>query len=267
VPAVAPDAVAVGGPLVWAEGIPARGHYCFVGVLRNAQDPAPDVSAVTDSASFHNLVRLNNNVVWKNFDVDNLFAGSYARVEFHIQGWPRKQLQGELEIDLSALPGTVDGELRLVKRLLTGAELHQLTPVASTRWYTKLAISGGKRGRISNMPLQPSDNTEAILQLNLPDSIPDGAYDISLRQLVGGYEMGRITRRFAVGTFAYTGNSNSLGPSQQLRMGPQNEWKTQGRLFGRQSGDQTRLQRLPLLSTGTEHRLTTPFNQERYDDE
>ena len=210
VPAVAPDSVAVGGALIWSEGIPAEGHYCFVALLRNAQDPAPDLASVTNSASFNNLIRLNNNVVWKNFDVDNLFAGGYARVEFQIQGWPRHALNGDLEIDLSALPAGVSGEFRLVRRLLEGAELQGLTEIATTQLYAKLGISGSTVGRIRNMPLQPSDSTEGILQLTLSDDIPNGAYDISVRQLVDGAEMGRITRRLAVGTYPFTGNRNTL---------------------------------------------------------
>jgi hypothetical protein len=210
VPAVALDSVAVGGPLIWAEGIPAAGHYCFVALLRNAQDPAPDLASVTDSASFYDLIRLNNNVVWKNFDVDNLFAGGYARVEFQIQGWPRHALSGDLEIDLSALPAGISGEFRLVRRLLEGAELQGLTEIATTQLYAKLGISGSTVGLIRNMPLQPSDSTEGILQLTLPDGIPDGAYDISVRQLVYGTEMGRITRRFAVGAHPFTGNRNTF---------------------------------------------------------
>lgn len=210
VPIVAPDAVACGGPLVWSEGIPERGHYCFVGLLRNAQDPAPDLTSVTNSSSFYDLIRLNNNVVWKNFDVDNLFAGGYARIEFQIQGWPRRTIKGDLEIDLTALPEGYSAEFRLVKRLLKGVTLEGLRKVVTTHLYTKLKLTGKATAAIRNMPLRPSDNTEGILQLVLSDDIPDGVYDISIRQLEDGREMGRITRRLAVGLHAYTANRNTL---------------------------------------------------------
>jgi hypothetical protein len=210
VPVVDPDETALGGPLVWSEGIPAEGHYCFVALLRNAQDPAPDLASVTDSNSFYDLIRSNNNVVWKNFDVDNLFAGGYARMEFQIQGWPRSDIKSDLELDLSALPARISGEFRLVRRLLEGAELQELALIATTQLYAKLAVSGATVGLIGNMPLQPSDSTKGILQLSLPANIPNGAYDISVRQLVNGNEVGRVTRRLAVGDHPYTGNRNTL---------------------------------------------------------
>lgn len=210
VPAVAPDQVACGGPLVWSEGIPERGHYCFVGLLKNAQDPAPDLGTITSSTAFYDLIRLNNNVVWKNFDVDNLFAGGYARIDFQIQGWTRQALKSDLEIDLTALPVGIAAELRLLQRLLRGADLEGMTQVATTHLYTKLKLNGKNRGIIRNMPLQPSDSTEGILTLTLSDDIPDGVYDISIRQIVEGMEMGRITRRLAVGQYAYTGNRKTL---------------------------------------------------------
>ncbi len=210
VPAVAPDQFGCGGPLVWSEGIPERGHYCFIGLLRNAQDPAPDLASVTDSATFYDLVRLNNNVVWKNFDVDNIFAGGYARIEFLIQGWPGQALHSDLEIDLHTLPVGVNAEFRLLKRLTTGASLVCMKKIASTARYTKLKMTGRVTGAIRNMPLQASDSTEGILEITLSDDIPDGVYDISLRQLVNAAEMGRITRRLAVGAHPYTANVNTL---------------------------------------------------------
>jgi len=210
VPSVASDAVACGGPLVWSEGIPERGHYCFVALLSNAQDPAPDLASVTDFASFYDIIRLNNNAVWKNFDVENLFAGGYARIEFQIQGWPRQTLRSDLEIDLTALPVGVSAEFRLLRRLLQGAKLEGMKKFAETQMYSKLKLTGGAKGVIRKMLLQPSDSTEGILQLTLSDDIPDGVYDISMRQLVDGAEMGRITRRLAVGPHAYTANRNTL---------------------------------------------------------
>jgi len=210
VPAVAPDAFACGGPLVWSEGIPERGHYCFIGVLSNAQDPAPDLASVTDSDSFYDLIRLNNNVVWKNFDVDNLFAGGYARIVFRIQGWPRKSIIGDLEIDLTSLPANVKAEFRLVKRLLTNTRLFNTEIAAKTSLFARLKLTGGTTNAIREMPLRPSDNTDGILHLTLSEDIPDGVYDISMRQLVNGSEMGRITRRLTVGQHAFTANRNTL---------------------------------------------------------
>lgn len=206
VPSVAPDSVACGGPLVWTKGIPERGHYCFVALLSNAQDPAPVLSSVTNPASFYDLVRLNNNVVWKNFDVDNLFAGSYSRIDFQIQGWPRRSLSGDLEIDLSSLPAGVSAELRLLKRLVVSAVPEGMEKIVGTMLYEKLKLTPGRLCALRNIALLPSDSTEGILEFVMSGDIADGVYDISMRQLIDGREMGRVTRRLAVGLHAYTAN-------------------------------------------------------------
>ena len=84
---ITPGKVKVAGPLTWAQGdIPEQGHYCFVAVLGNAQDPKPNLNAVHTPNDFYNLIRQSNNVTWKNFDVKDMFAGSYQRFDFRVQG-------------------------------------------------------------------------------------------------------------------------------------------------------------------------------------
>lgn len=206
-PSIAAGQHGVGGPLEWpSDQIPAKGHYCFVGVLGNIQDPAPDLTAVTSIGDFYDLIRENNNVVWKNFDVDDMFAGGYSRVEFRVQGWPRRHHRGDLELELSALPAGVQAELRLLKRLLVGATTERMTKVDETTRYAKLEVKSGHRCAIRSMPLEPSDNTEVVLTLILTDDQPDGAYDLFVRQLIDGREMGRVTRRIAIGDHPYTAN-------------------------------------------------------------
>jgi len=209
VPSMAPGAVGWGGPLIWSEGIPERGHYCFVALLHNAQDPAPDATAVTDPNSFLQIIRLSNNAVWKNFDVDNQFAGGYAHIDFQIRGWPHQGLHSDLEIDLRSLTSKARAELRLVKRLVDGGALEGMQILSTGQTFTKLAVDGGAISAIRNMSLHPSDNTKAELQLSLPEDM-DGFYELSIRQLVDGIEMGRVTRRLAIGSYPYTGNKRTL---------------------------------------------------------
>jgi hypothetical protein len=209
-PSIAPGRHGVAGPLEWpADQIPAKGHYCFVGVLGNIQDPPPDLTAVTSINDFYDLIRENNNVVWKNFDVDDMFAGGYSRVKFRVQGWPRKHHRGDLQLELSTLPVGVQAELRLLKRLLIGATTESMTQVDETNRYAKIVARSGYRCAIRNMPLEPSDNTEVVLTLILTDDQPDGVYDMFVRQLINGREMGRVTRRMIIGDHPYTANSRT----------------------------------------------------------
>ncbi len=48
--------------------IPAPGHYCFVAVAGNAQDPKPGLASFPTFDEYLAFVN-NNNVVWRNFNV------------------------------------------------------------------------------------------------------------------------------------------------------------------------------------------------------
>ncbi|MFN0191593.1 MAG: S8 family peptidase [Aestuariivirga sp.] len=58
--------------LTWSSGdIPATGHYCFVGLLDHPNDPAPGPADFGDWTNFTNFIRNNNNVTWRNFNVED----------------------------------------------------------------------------------------------------------------------------------------------------------------------------------------------------
>ncbi len=60
----------VSDPITWkAADIPGHGHYCFVGLIGNELDPAPVPPDFLDWNKFRRLIRENNNVTWRNFNV------------------------------------------------------------------------------------------------------------------------------------------------------------------------------------------------------
>jgi serine protease len=68
------DTLAVAGPLLWAKAnLPPSGdHACFVALLNQAADPEPPLPGSGPSFdwnAFVSLVRNQNNVTWRNFDV------------------------------------------------------------------------------------------------------------------------------------------------------------------------------------------------------
>lgn len=69
------DTLVVSDALTWPAGdIPGEGHYCFVGILDHAADPAPVLPAPTDWNGFRTFIRNQNNVTWRNFNViDDVF--------------------------------------------------------------------------------------------------------------------------------------------------------------------------------------------------
>jgi hypothetical protein len=207
-PAVAPGEFKVAGPLVWSE-VPERGHYCFVAVLGTPQDPKPNLSAVHTIGDFQTFIRGHNNVTWKNFDTDDMFAGSYKEFSFSIQGWPRQACHSDLEIDLSALPAGSEVMLRVLKRLVDGGGVERMARIDETERHLTFAAQPGGTAALRAMPLHASDSSQAILGITLPDTTPDGAYQLSVLQKVGGVEMGRVTKRLIVGQYPYVVNSNT----------------------------------------------------------
>jgi hypothetical protein len=112
------------GPIVWNKGdIPREGHYCFIGLITNGNDPAPDPAMIHTINDYYNFIRLSNNATWKNFDVANTFKDSLTNIGFSIQGWPNMKLSADLMIDLSQLPTYIKVTLRILKRLSSSASL------------------------------------------------------------------------------------------------------------------------------------------------
>lgn len=107
--------------LVWpAADIPGTGHYCFVGILDNAQDPAPVIPPATDWNGFRSFIRNQNNVTWRNFnvvdDIEDPSADPYIApflianlrdqrraFDFVIEQRVAKGVQSQIEVPLSIL--------------------------------------------------------------------------------------------------------------------------------------------------------------------
>lgn len=195
----------VAGPLIW-NTIPAEGHYCFVAVLGNSDDPKPTLSQISDLSDFNELIRNSNNVTWKNFDVEDHFVGGYMRFSFQIRGWPRIPYLSDLELDLTLLPPGTEVELRVLKRLTDAAELVSLAKTKETHYHTRYRATSAAQGIIRNMPLRPSDCSEATVYLTVSDDAPDGVYELAVLQRINGNEVGRITKRLIVGDHPYVAN-------------------------------------------------------------
>lgn len=210
IPSVPPGEMIVAGPLVWAKNdIPAEDHYCFVGLIQSGNDPAPDKDAIHTIDDFYRVIRESNNATWKNFDVKDSFANSVNSLDFHIQGWPKIKLSADLLIDLSALPSSMDARLRILKRLSASASLENVQLVEETERYQKFRIESGTRAYLRGINLKPSDDTQAWLDITIPEGFPNGAYRLGVAQIVDGREMGRVTRVLAVGDYPFLANSNS----------------------------------------------------------
>lgn len=207
---VAPGEMAVIGPVKWdKDDIPAKGHYCFVGLVDSGDDPAPDPAMIATINDYYQFIRANNNATWKNFNVIDMFANSITNMRFHIEGWPGKKIYTDLQLDMRELPASVNITLRLLKRLTTKAELTHLTLTEETIQYRKYAVRAGKLATLKNLQVKPSDDNQASLEFTIPEKMPNGAYRLAFSQNVDGLEMGRVTHLLAVGDHPFMANRGS----------------------------------------------------------
>ena len=204
---VLPGQITVSEPLIWSGSqIPNTGHYCFIAVLGTADDPKPNIADINTIDEFYALIRGSNNVAWKNFDVEDQFAGSLLRFDFMIRGWAKTAYSSDLEIDLSSLSPNAEVELKLLKRLTEGALPIGLTKVREAGWHVNYQVSSGQMVGMRHMPLKPSDHTMARLSIKLPPDTPHGTYDIIAIQRLDGNEVGRVTKRLIVGDHPFVAN-------------------------------------------------------------
>jgi hypothetical protein len=84
-----------------AAAIPGTGHYCFVVLLDHPQDPAPPIPGPTDWTGFLDMIRNNNNVSWRNFNVVDVLPDPSADpvvLPFVLAGAPGEARRFDLEI-------------------------------------------------------------------------------------------------------------------------------------------------------------------------
>lgn len=89
------DTLVVSDALVWpAADIPGTGHYCFVGILDHAADPAPVLPSPTDWDGFRSFIRNQNNVSWRRFnvldDIEDPAADPWIH-EFMVANFPKSR--------------------------------------------------------------------------------------------------------------------------------------------------------------------------------
>jgi hypothetical protein len=211
IPSVNPQEMAVVGPIVWKKGdIPAKGHYCFIGLIGSGDDPAPDPATIHTIDDYYNFIRLSNNATWKNFNVVDLFANSVSNMQFAIQGWPRVKLSADLMIDLSQLPSAMTVKLKILKRLSSGAALENAKFTKESGSHQEFTLKAGKTVYLRGMNLKPSDKCQASMDITVPAGSPEASYRVAVAEFIDGKEMGRVTRLLSVGQFPFMGDRRTL---------------------------------------------------------
>ena len=193
------DVLTVSEPIVWsAADIPESGHYCFVGLVGNAEDPPPNPVNFTDFDTYRDYIRNNNNVTWRNFNVDSNApdeGSEFKSLRFLAPGFDDMARRFCLEV-IAKLP-------RGSKCLLEAP----LPLLQAMKALSPGAIVEGGVGRIPVNPHRPHRIGCALfpakhafplrLLVHIPEPHRGHAYNVAVRQLYEGEEVGRVTWRLA----------------------------------------------------------------------
>ena len=220
------DVLTVADGIVWpSASVPASGHYCFVALVGHDHDPAPlPADFLDDWEYFKRYIRVNNNVTWRNFNVvemeeatasdaapdpgidDETGAGAdggagAARphvgelvLSFDIAGaWDRAR---PMAVEIGGrLPRSASIRLELPRTKLS---LFGLRDVPG-RWPAvqgdriRIPLSSWREFR--EVPLAKKERVRARLIIQVPPELRRYRYEIFVRQLHHGDEVGRVTWR------------------------------------------------------------------------
>ena len=197
------DTIVVAGPLTWsAAEIPTTGHYCFVGMLNHAQDPVPPLPGPADWNGFTALIRNQNNVTWRNFNVvDELPdpSGDPSVLPFLIAGAPDEARVFDLQI-LRDLPRAARVRLQVPFGLAAKLRRGRL-------W--KMEVDRKQRFAVFDLPPLPRIDLGAIrlgagarypsrLIVHGAKGMERGGHGLAIRQVFEKAEVGRVSWQFHV---------------------------------------------------------------------
>ena len=196
-PAIVPTEFRVVGPISW-NTVPQAGHYCFVAVLGTSGDPKPNINGIQNINDFYNFIRQSNNATWKNFDIINTKGGKKIKIPFWIQGWPKTEYHGDLEIRLRRFPKGAKVQLQIARSLQEGAKLKRMKKTQGKGRLAHYIVTPTATSALRNIRLKPGMRSQANLFITLPPNVRPGAYDVAVLQKIKGKEVGRVTKRLAI---------------------------------------------------------------------
>jgi serine protease len=198
------EQLTVSDAIIWkAADIPGAGHYCFVGLIGNATDPAPGPADFLNWDNFRRFIRENNNVTWRNFNVedsdpdvgDPTVPEGFKALEFLAPGAPDKARYMALEF-VGRLPehakAVVEVPVGLYELL---RERHQFgkIPVDHRRAVAHIPVNPHGRMRFREILFPARSRMALRLLVQIPERYRKETYQITVRQIWGREEVGRVT--------------------------------------------------------------------------
>jgi Subtilase family len=196
------ELLTVSDALIWyAKDIPKPGHYCFVGLVGNAQDPAPVPADFKDWNKFYRFIRDNNNVTWRNFNVvPNLppppsSPADYVQLPFIAPGWPETAMRFQLEVK-ALLPAGARVWLEAPRYLVEAmGERSPFVKPGRQRNTARLPVNPRGRTTFGEALFPASVRPQLKLLVNIPQEFRENEYEVFVSQLYQGEEVGRVTWR------------------------------------------------------------------------
>ncbi len=193
------NVMTVSAAITWPmANVPPAGHYCFIALVGNAQDPAPNPASFMNFDNYTAFIRNNNNVTWKNFDVlfpPPLGGSALQKLEFLAAGAGDFDRYFELAVGSQLPPGSRIW-LEAPAGLL-GARVPFETDASDPRM-GRVAIAPHGRTALPPTRLPARSGARCSLLVQMP--FEHGAYDyeVYVSQLHEGFEVGRVTWRIVL---------------------------------------------------------------------
>jgi hypothetical protein len=182
--------------LTWpAADVPPTGHYCFVAVLDHPQDPAPPIPGPTDRNGFLDIVRNNNNVTWRNFDVVDVLADPQSEsveLPFLLAGAPGQDRLFDFEIAVH-LPADARLFLSLPPAAVAGLPAHwreRVRPGGNEDMV--LAIPRLRRNAICGVRLHADALHKCRFVVRPSKGMAAGLSTVEIRQFDGDLQVGGV---------------------------------------------------------------------------
>jgi hypothetical protein len=195
--------------ITWpADQLPGAGHDCFVATVGNADAPAPNPLSFANFNDFENYIYANNNITWRNFNVDflpfsfglPLHFGGFMPLRFLIAGaWdaPRAfvlETHAELpegsQIALQ-VPHWIGRGLQPAYPKMEELEDAETDP--ENRRRLRIPVSRFGRQSLGRVELPAGTTAASHMLIQIPENQHKEPLKIYIRQLYEGREVGRIT--------------------------------------------------------------------------
>lgn len=193
------NTLVVTNPIRWDENdIPGTGHYCFVGMIDHAQDAAPPVPPANnfDWDDFRAFVRNNNNVTWRNFNVEVPPSDDPKfRLPFNIVGTPDERRLFDIEI-VRMVPKYTQIIFCMPYDLFKLSNFKGLAVEFNEKEEeVQVLLPDLKRIYLRNIPLGKEMHKCKFL-VNGKEGYKRGTHHLFIRQLFKEEEVGRVTWAF-----------------------------------------------------------------------